>query len=93
MSNIIMVNDGQYTWGADRAELEAAMQALGWANEGRTWTEPARGDDDDGASAYTELCQRVQPVSGYGVDDEKAGADDLPEICWAPDRQCWMVYA
>jgi hypothetical protein len=69
MVDLVVVNDGQYRWGADRGKLEAALEKLGWQHEGGLWREPARGEDDDPGAAYAALCREVQPEPGFGPDD------------------------
>lgn len=85
MSKII-VNDGCYRWGADRAELEAAMRALGWEQEGRYWVEPK---EDEPGEQYARLCNLVQPLP----DMAEGAWDDMPMLRWVPhvSRRHWRV--
>jgi hypothetical protein len=91
-NNIVIVNDGAYRWGADRAKLEAALERLGWKQDGRYWTEPKVDDEDDPAAAYTALCQAVSPLDGMDSangewNEPSEGAwDDLPELYCRADR-------
>lgn len=69
-AEIIVVDDGQYKWGADRTQLLAALEAQGWQEtaSGR-WEEPERGEDDDSTAAYTALCGAVDSVAGEGSSE------------------------
>lgn len=91
--NIVVVSDGQYRWGAERPRLEGALAELGWRREGDRWIEPERGTDEDATAAYTALCQRVQPASGYDPDDASDDWDDLPTLTFRPDlgEHIWSV--
>jgi hypothetical protein len=93
--DIVVVSDGQYSWGADAAELRAALDYLGWSIEHETpfasfWMEVLPASDDDPSESYTALCQRVQPVAGMGPEDR---FDDLdfPRFMYRPDvgRGAW----
>lgn len=92
--NIVIVNDGQYRWGADRTELLASLERLGWIRHGSQWTEPASSADDDPTSAYTDLCQIVQPAVGYGPDD-RGDWDALAQFTARDDmgRGVWQYSA
>jgi hypothetical protein len=100
MTNIVIVNDGQYRWGADRDLLFAAMERLGWTLDGNRWTEPEPKEDPDANSHYTDLCNTVPHLDGMGPDDARndmieareAGEDphnlpkwDHPELCARDD--------
>ena len=92
-ANIVIVNDGQYRWGTERANLEAAMERRGWTRKGNRWIEPELRDEDyedDPAGAYTTLCQDVQPAEGYGPDD-RFDDGDLPVLQFREDlgRGVW----
>jgi len=84
---VIIVNDGAYTWGADRERLEAAMMRLGWTKEytagGVLWIEPEADDAEDGGE-YARLCQAVRPLTGYGPDERTEW--DHPHLTARPDR-------
>ncbi|HYD30167.1 MAG TPA: hypothetical protein VEB64_04840 [Azospirillaceae bacterium] len=85
-ANIVIVNDGQYRWGADRQALEAAMERLGWAKDGRRrWIEPEGDDEDDPMAAYTALCQEVQPAPGYEPENNSEEWDDLDTLTFRED--------
>lgn len=79
---IIIVRDGEYQWGADRAALEVAMEAQGWQRIGQRWVEPDT-DDDDADNAYARLCRAVPLLEGYGPEDYIA-ADEDAENVWDP---------
>lgn len=89
MSKIVIVNDGQERWAADKAELIAAMDKLGWA-KGRALGQNARYEPDAPApnegqpSPYTDLCQEVQPVP------MPEDADDCQTLCWYPAERAWL---
>ena len=66
-ANIVIVDDGQYRWGADRAQLLAALAEQGWVETASgMWQEPERGEDDDSIAAYTDLCGAVDSMAGEG---------------------------
>ncbi len=92
MTEIVIVNDGQYRWGADRAELVAALEAQGWTRRGAVWTEPpAPGDEpEDIGHAYTRLCEAVQPLPGYGIDD-RFDRPDLAAMVYQEDAREWWL--
>ena len=88
---VIIVNDGAYTWGADRETLEAAMKRLGWTKEytagGVLWIEPEADEDDEDGGEYTRLCHAVPPLTGYAPEDERTDEwDDHPHLTARPDR-------
>ena len=91
-SQIIIVDDGQYRWGAECGALMEALDNLGWARSGRRWREPEMGDDTDPAAAYTALCGAVQPATGYGTEDDFDG-DDFAGFVFRPDigRDVWLL--
>jgi hypothetical protein len=77
MTDIIVVNDAEGCWGADRAELIAEMARLGWENRGDHWCVPKGADP---AAAYSQLCRAVEPVRGMRREDwaelvQHAGSD------------------
>lgn len=90
---IIIVNDGQYRWGADRHELIAAMERMGWTREGSRWTEPATSGDP--TEAYTDLCQAVQPLPGYDPEQNSDAWDILPTLTTREDmgHGVWLYSA
>lgn len=99
-SNIIIVNDGAYRWGADREELEAAMRSLGWEQSGRYWIEPESDNEDDPGAEYTRLCDIVQAIPGMDSangdwnEPEEGAWDNLPRLQCDPQRsgRHWKVY-
>lgn len=72
-SSLVIVDDGQYRWAADRAQLTAALDAAGWERYGEYATgvalyrEPELDEDADSTQAYTELCGDVTSVAGEGA--------------------------
>jgi hypothetical protein len=66
MTDIIIVNDAEGCWGADRAELIAEMARLGWENRGDHWSVPKSADP---VAAYSQLCRAVEPIPGMTRDD------------------------
>jgi len=97
--NIIIVNDGAYRWGADRAELEDAMRALGWEQDGCYWIEP-EGDEDEPGAQYAALCNMVRALPGMDSangdwnEPEDGAWDNLPVLMWDQQRsrRHWKVY-
>lgn len=74
-AEIIVVDDGEYRWGADRSQLLAALRDQGWQETapGR-WQAPEQEPDEDGEydlleAPYTALCRSVRPLAGLGPDD------------------------
>jgi hypothetical protein len=86
---VVVVTDGQYRWGAEREQLLAALQALGWERSlaphsgGDCYIEPARESRED--SPYNTLCEHVREAEGFGLYDEwDAGS---PQIVG------WLTYS
>lgn len=92
----VVIDDGQYKWAADRGQLVAALERLGWAEQGSSgiWQEPEAGEgDDDSIAAYAALCDLVDSVAGEGSTEPMTDAlletsgrftfrPDLGEGCW-----------
>lgn len=69
--DIIIVNDGEYRWGANTTDLMVALVVLGWRqDDAGVWYEPNRGKTRcfGQSVAYSELCARVRPIDGLGPD-------------------------
>ena len=68
-ANIVIVDDGQYRWGADRAQLLAALSEQGWVETASgMWQEPEASAPSDlaGDDPYTALCGMVDSLAGEG---------------------------
>lgn len=93
MTEIVLVSDsgGFFRWGANRDELLAALNRLGWQQNGNQWIEP----EEDYPLAYFKLWQIVKPapcsynydtpgldVRGFTTFQER---DDLGEGMWVLD--------
>jgi len=83
MSTYIIVRDGQTTWVADRAELFAAMDKIGFKIQRNLAVEPKH-DPSEGESPYGELCQMVQPVD-IAADDQMATCE------WSDSEHAWIL--
>lgn len=81
---IMIVDDGQCLWGADRQEIEAAMLAAEWTQDGNLWKEP-RGSD------YEDLCASVTPAPGFYPEDDQPDWDQYPALVWREDLRAWEV--
>lgn len=85
-SRIIIVNDGQYRWGADRAELLGWLRLNDWTIEGSYVEEPEYDGEDLSEAPYNKMCQDVLPVAGYEPEHNCAAWDDLPHLTvWPSD--------
>jgi hypothetical protein len=80
---MVIVDDGQYRWVADKSALIAALDDLGWTKGmhlgRRSRTEP---ESEDG-EAYSALCNRVPAL-------EIEPADEMDEFGWAPAEGAWL---
>lgn len=93
MTNIVIVNDGQTRWAADKDQLFAALDRLGWEKDWRDsslWREPPKIADDverdiDPVDPYTDLCQIVQPCACEEQDDAGHGTFSFHQ-----DLGAWM---
>ena len=69
---------------ASRCSLVRELRLLGWAEDedhspyAALWTEPPR--DEDGCTAYGDLCCAVRPIRGEGADIPLTEADLGREI-------------
>lgn len=84
-ANLVIVDDGQYRWAADRQQLLTALAANGWTQVGDTITtgriqrlgavyqEPECDDPTGPDAPYTVLCGDVDSLSGEGSAKELTG--------------------
>ena len=94
---IVIVDDGQCQWGAERGRLIAALESLGWSRDGARWIEPVQPDEDEGGGANAALCAAVPLAEGYepgdDFDADELGFDtfdfrpDLGEATWLWTRR------
>ena len=83
---IVIVNDGQQSWGVDASKLLSALHALGWTRDGDLWIE---GSED----SYMALCSVLDPAPGYEPENVSDDWHDLPEFAYLPARGGWSRWA
>ena len=76
---IVVVNDGQFRWGARWGKLRDALEIAGWEHDGCVWNEP-----EDAEDPYTAICDAASVEPGYEID---ATFDDegLSKFVFSPD--------
>ena len=72
-SSVIIVNDGQYRWYADRETFLATLVAQCWTQQGDRWVEPESDDEAGPDSPYARLCDTVQPLDQDRIDETEGG--------------------
>lgn len=77
---LVVVNDGERIWVADKAALIAALDDLGWS-KGRHLLSRSRTEPND--EAYMALCARVS-----AIDIEPT--DEMQTFSWYPAEQAWL---
>jgi len=95
MRQTIVINDGQYRWGASRQQLLEALNQGGWYHAGSgIWREPEQEPDADPVDApYTMLCASLDSVAGEGsstpmTDDFMATSS---RFTYRPDLDGWLL--
>ena len=64
--DIILVNENWRVFGADRGQLFAAMQRLGWKQSASRWFAPKQASAD---TAFNQLLRAVRPVAGMAPEN------------------------
>jgi hypothetical protein len=90
----VIVRDGQTTWVADRTELLAAMDKLGWQRERRGGLNvaiepdfpPEQEHEGEEAIPYAKLCRAVAAVNVEPNDIEMGTCD------WSDCECAWLLF-
>jgi hypothetical protein len=84
---IVIVNDGQRRWGADRNELFQAMWRIGWRQEADRWYAP----DNFPGIAYDELRRQVPEAVGFG-EQLRPDAADTSKAQFTTNYHIWSQH-